>query len=921
MAINKPIFTSIGLAKITAAMANSTNIILDTIALGDASSDLTYLVTPDMTGLKDEVTRIKVRTITTDDKTYYEELILRIFGIMLPAEAIDMTIRELGIYDTEGDLILVSRCSNISTKIPESLRTGVEIKFGKRVPIAAKEVFKINPIGNDDPIVYGELLAHTTQESDPHKTTKAQVELGNVENVADIDMPMSNIVKDLLVDSQLAHGFVNRESSNLVLTDSTTVTLDMITTTDIYKEGVLYTLENDLTFDAVDNGEYYIGINPIDGVLYKIIELNIEKDIPVAYIIKNSVNGIIDLSDERHLCSKNNQWYKMQDNHNSISWLNGGDLSIALNSDTNVAINIESPILMSNKELMYSIMHETTIDSNYEQNLVDAVLPVLWIGPSNQIMMSKNDTGMSWLFNGFRAVFNNTETGTLGTVTNGSFINYILLYTSDIKTPVKLVVGNKVYANKADAVAADIDDYGYILNRIKAKKAFRIVLETNDLYTGNLANAKIVDIIDLTNDTGLRQTFSPNSHDDLGDSRFEPDQHDIDNIEGLADTIDGVGLIKAGKVKGNITGEGVIVGDTLVINNYQADTRTWGGSDDNLFFTDLIGSDYGTTDTKWASATLALNGKIYFTPTNATGVLELDPVTKTTSIIGSTYGTSTFKWYSSALAPNGKIYCAPYTQSQVLEIDPVAKTTNLVGAIYSGAGGKWLGIVLAPNGKLYLIPHESETRVLEFDPIAKTTTYIGASYLDHEKWWGGCLAPNGKIYCAPFKINYMLEINPGDKTTRVISTLSISNISSHGAIGIVLSPNGKLYYFLRSDTLLTSFIVEFNPNTEIFSKIITKEPLVFRDYHSPVLSSNGRIIFTSSNKDRFLEFDHISNEAKEIGHTSSNASVIHSAIDSVLAPNGKIYRAHTSLGRIIEIDTFPKATDFGSYLLTAQFKI
>lgn len=285
MAINKPIFTSIGLAKITAAMANSTNIILDTIALGDASSDLTYLVTPDMTELKDEVTRIKVRTITTDDKTYYEELILRIFGIMLPSEAIDMTIRELGIYDTEGDLILISRCSNISTKIPESLRTGVEIKFGKRVPIAAKEVFKINPIGNDDPIVYGELLAHTTQESDPHKTTKAQVELGNVENVADIDMPMSNIIKDLLVDSQLAHGFVNRESSNLVLTDSTTVTLDMITATDIYKEGVLYTLENDLTFDAVDNGEYYIGINPIDGVLYKIIELNIEKDIPVAYII------------------------------------------------------------------------------------------------------------------------------------------------------------------------------------------------------------------------------------------------------------------------------------------------------------------------------------------------------------------------------------------------------------------------------------------------------------------------------------------------------------------------------------------------------------------------------------------------------------------------------------------------------------
>ena len=60
----RPVITDIGLQKISEAIANDTDIILDTIALGDASSDLDYDPISSMTELKNEVTRIRARTVT-----------------------------------------------------------------------------------------------------------------------------------------------------------------------------------------------------------------------------------------------------------------------------------------------------------------------------------------------------------------------------------------------------------------------------------------------------------------------------------------------------------------------------------------------------------------------------------------------------------------------------------------------------------------------------------------------------------------------------------------------------------------------------------------------------------------------------------------------------------------------------------------
>jgi hypothetical protein len=64
---------------------------------------------------------------------------------------------------------------------------------------------------------------------------------------------------------------------------------------------------------------------------------------------------------------------------------------------------------------------------------------------------------------------------------------------------------------------------------------------------------------------------------------------------------------------------------------------------------------------------------------------------------------------------NGKLYCAPFNATQVLEIDPVTGTTTLIGSVLAG-NYKYGGITSAANGKLYCAPHAAN-QVLEINSV------------------------------------------------------------------------------------------------------------------------------------------------------------------------------------------------------------
>ena len=67
----------------------------------------------------------------------------------------------------------------------------------------------------------------------------------------------------------------------------------------------------------------------------------------------------------------------------------------------------------------------------------------------------------------------------------------------------------------------------------------------------------------MANNTSLRTAMAPKNHNDLGASRFENDQHGIDNIEGLREVIETVGQIQSVSTAGNLGSEGEVVGDTV----------------------------------------------------------------------------------------------------------------------------------------------------------------------------------------------------------------------------------------------------------------------------------------------------------------------------------------------------------------------
>ena len=347
----RPVVTDIGLQKINEAIANSTDIILDTIALGDASSDLDYDPIPSMTELKNEVTRIRARSVTIDTHMFYGEAVLRVMGMLTPNNATEMTVRECGVYDTEGDLILIARTSEMSTKEPEALRTGLRIKISKKVPEDIRLLIRVNGVGNTEALTTEELDGHTNQSSNVHRTNKEQVGLGNVDNTPDDEKPISQLTLDMINDTKMATGFIDRVSNRLFNANNT-LTLIINYPTGVYKKGVYYPLIDNASinlgyqaeWEEMDgegnptgvihpeipaaSGEFFVCLDVVNNTLYIEENPDIENDIMVAYVVCNVSQGIISVNDERHLASKNLHWYKTQELRNKISWLSGGEIDL-----------------------------------------------------------------------------------------------------------------------------------------------------------------------------------------------------------------------------------------------------------------------------------------------------------------------------------------------------------------------------------------------------------------------------------------------------------------------------------------------------------------------------------------------------------------------------------------------------------------
>ena len=175
----------------------------------------------------------------------------------------------------------------------------------------------------------------------------------------------------------------------------------------------------------------------------------------------------------------------------------------------------------------------------------------------------------------------------------------------------------------------------------------------------------------------------------------------------------------------------------------------------------------------FGGAVLHPNGKIYFIPAAARGLLQIDPTTNTPD--ASSYiapisiipNGQRFGYFGGCLGPDYNIYIAAWNANRILKINVTTDissqqfidvSTNIPLTIN---GTRWQGIVCGQNGKIYGIPFGSSNSVI-IDPVTTFANQTAISVSsDSGKYSGGVLAPDGVIYCIPRNAPTIMSIKTG----------------------------------------------------------------------------------------------------------------------------------------------------------------
>ena len=172
----------------------------------------------------------------------------------------------------------------------------------------------------------------------------------------------------------------------------------------------------------------------------------------------------------------------------------------------------------------------------------------------------------------------------------------------------------------------------------------------------------------------------------------------------------------------------------------------------------------------WHGAAAGLDECIYGIPSNADGVLKINPHTREVTTFGAdAIPPGQNRWYGGIRGPDGCIYGMPYTADHVLKIVPGENPeVHMMGDFSDVPGGwRWHGGVLAPDGCIYAFPSHAP-RVLKIDCVAGTVTLIGPEFEGRYKWGGGAVGLDGNVYGMPSDTDCVLRIRCATEEVDVI---------------------------------------------------------------------------------------------------------------------------------------------------------
>lgn len=181
------ILTAVGEAKIANAQALETVVRFTQIGVGDGSGAAT---TPNrlQTALINERRRAGINSLEPDPVNANQIIIEQV----IPENVGGWWIREIGVYDEDGDLVAVANCPpSYKPELAEGSGRTQVIRIVLVVTSVAAVQLKIDPavvlatrayVDAAVITVADALIAHVNRNDNPHGTTKAQVGLGSVEN-------------------------------------------------------------------------------------------------------------------------------------------------------------------------------------------------------------------------------------------------------------------------------------------------------------------------------------------------------------------------------------------------------------------------------------------------------------------------------------------------------------------------------------------------------------------------------------------------------------------------------------------------------------------------------------------------------------------------------------------------------------------
>ena len=233
------------------------------------------------------------------------------------------------------------------------------------------------------------------------------------------------------------------------------------------------------------------------------------------------------------------------------------------------------------------------------------------------------------------------------------------------------------------------------------------------------------------------------------------------------------------------------------------------------------------TDMMWMSCAAAIDGCVYFMPSNACRIMKLDPNNNDAmSIVGDDLRNEEGMTYvGTVVGIDGCVYGIPYFSSLIIRYNPINDTTSFVGeeidCYFLCTGNGALGrdgciyalaenarvlkidtinnshefvvnrtsteldyddfqevghdAILGIDGCIYWPPYRAK-RTLKYDPYTNQISLVGCDFVSKDrKWSSGALASDGVIYSIPTGAKQVLAIDPWGE----FSETTNSNMEDH----------------------------------------------------------------------------------------------------------------------------------------------